>query len=356
MITSRERVLTAMNHIRPDRVPINFRSVDTVANRLEHYYSASYQELLQYLQVDFREVIPPYIGPVFEKDENGNFYDEWGVRRKEVITSHSRDVFVDYSPLANVEDLETIEKYPWPSADNYDFSCLETMCRTFDNYAISGPGIFAEGYHGVFHQLTYLLGMEEAMIKLLTEEELVQAIIDHITEYWLGYYDRMFTACKGRLDFIFYKDDMGTQNGLMVSQEIFRKFFKPCIKKLCDLADSYGAAMIYHTCGSIMPLIPDFIDAGVKVLDPIQTSAKNMDIHELKEKFGDKLTFHGAIDTQKILPNSSPEEITEIVKETLSVLGKNGGFFFSPSHRIQQDTPLETIVAMYDTVRNWNDY
>lgn len=355
-MNSRERVLTAMNHVRPDRVPINFRSVDTVADRMEHYYSKSHQELLEYLQVDFREVIPPYTGPAFPKDSNGNFFDEWGVRRKEVVTDRSRDVFVDYSPLADVEDLDEIRNYPWPDVDAYDYSCLETMCREFDGYAISGPGLFAEGYHGVFHQLTYLFGMEQAMMNLLTEEELVKETIKHITAYWTGYFDRMFTACKGKLDFIFYKDDMGSQNSLLVSQDVFRKFFKPSLKELCDLADSYGAAMIYHTCGSVKPLIPDFIDAGVKVLDPIQTSAKDMDIRVLKDSFGDKVTFHGAIDTQQVLPNSSPEEIIDIVKHTLSVLGKDGGYFFSPSHRIQQDTPIETIVAMYDTVRNWNDY
>ena len=105
-----------------------------------------------------------------------------------------------------------------------------------------------------------------------------------------------------------------------------------------------------------MPLVPDFIDAGVKILDPIQTSAKDMDIRVLKEKYGDKLTFHGAIDTQKVLPNATADEIKELVRETISVLGKDGGYLFSPSHRIQQDTPTENIVAMYDTAREFNAY
>ena len=100
-------------------------------------------------------------------------------------------------------------------------------------------------------------------------------------------------------------------------------------------------------------MIPDFIDLGVKVLDPIQTSAKDMDIKILKERFGDKLTFHGAIDTQMDLPKSSSAEIRELVKKTIDVLGKGGGYFFSPSHRIQQDTPLENIIAMYETVNNY---
>ena len=349
-MNSRERVLTALNHAEPDRVPINYRSVDVVAERMMQYYHTDYKGLLDILQVDFREVIPPYTGRSFPKDDNGNFYDIWGVRRKELVTDHSRDVFIDYSPLAGVDEMDIIESYPWPTADDYDYGCLEDMCKQYEGYAICGPGIFAEGYHGAFHMLTYMFGMEEAMMNLLSEEEIAHAVIDHIMKYWVSYYERMFEACKGRLDFIFYKDDMGTQNGLMISKDVFREFFKPAIKELCDLCDSYGAAMIYHTCGSIKPLIPDFIEAGVKVLDPIQTSAKDMDIHELKDSFGKELTFHGAIDTQQVLPNSTPEQIVGVVEETVDVLGKGGGYFFSPSHRIQQDTATETIVAMYDTV------
>lgn len=349
-MNAKERVLTSLHHQAPDRVPINFRSVDYIADSLKNYYSKSYQELLEYLQVDFREVIPPYIGPTFEKTTGGNYFDEWGVRRKELITTNSRDVYVDYSPLADVEELEIIRDYNWPSADNYDFSYIDSMCRQYSGYAISGPGLHAEGYHGVFHQLTYLFGMEEAMVKLMTEETLVMETIRHITKFWTDYYDRLLSHGKGQIDFIFYKDDMGTQNSLMINRDIFLRFFKPGLKELCDLADSYGATLIYHSCGSIMPLIPDFIDAGVKVLDPIQTSARDMDISTLKKRFGDNLTFHGAIDTQKVLPCSTPDEIRQIVKETVHILGANGGYFFSPSHRIQQDTPLENIIAMYEEV------
>lgn len=353
-MTSRERVLMAMHHEEPDRVPVNFRSVDLVKTRLQEYFHTDYKGLLERFQVDFREVIPPYTGPAFPVDATGNFYDIWGVRRKIVETERSRDIFVDRSPLAGVDDLDAIEKYPWPSPDEYDYSVLEAMCKEYEGYAISGPGLFAEGYHGAFHQLTYLFGMEEAMMNLLVEEELVEAVIRHVMDYWLGYYERMFEACKGRLDFIFYKDDMGAQNGLLIGEDLFRRFFKPTLKELCDLCHSYGAEMIYHTCGSVKPLIPDFIEAGVKVLDPIQTSAKDMDIRELKEKFGSRVTFHGAIDTQKVLPESTPEQIREVVRDTVDVLGHGGGYFFSPSHRIQQDTATETIVAMYDEVLSYD--
>ncbi len=358
-MNSRERVQMALHHERPDRAPINFRSTDIVAENLGKYYGKSYDELLEYYQVDFREVIPSYVGPAFEKSADGTFYDEWGVRRRERITGHSRDLYVDLNPLGDVEDDDDMDKvlgYKWPTPDAYDYSAVERLCDQYEGYAICGPGIHCEGYHGVFHQLTYLFGMENAMILLMSEEEMMQEAVRRVTDFWVGYYDRLLTASKGKMDFIFYKDDMGTQNSLMINRDVFMTYFAPGLKELCDMADSHNATLIYHTCGSVMPLIPDFIDAGVRVLDPIQTSAKNMDIHVLKEKFGDKLTFHGGMDTQQDLPNLKPDAIRELTKETLSVLGKDGGYFFSPSHRIQQDTPLENIDAMYDVALNWNEY
>lgn len=358
-MNSRERVQMALHHERPDRVPINFRSTDLVAENLGKYYNKNYQELLEFYQVDFREVIPTYVGPTYQKSAEGTYFDEWGVRRKERITSHSRDLYVDVNPLGDVVDDEGMEKvlnFKWPTPDNYDFSTVEKMCDQFGGYAICGPGIHCEGYHGVFHQLTYLFGMENAMILLMSEEEMMKEAVSRITDFWVGYYDRLLSAAKGKMDFIFYKDDMGTQNSLMINRDVFMTYFAPGLKKMCEVAESHNAALIYHTCGSIMPLIPDFIDAGVKVLDPIQTSAKNMDIRELKEKFGNQITFHGGMDTQQDLPKLKPEQIRELTKTTLSVLGKDGGYFFSPSHRIQQDTPLENIDAMYDVALNWNEY
>lgn len=355
-MNSRERVLTAINHERPDRVPINYRSVDIVRKRLQDYYKLSYEELLDFLMVDFREIIPPYTGPKYERDKNNQFYDEWGVRRKELVTPNSRDVFINYSPLATAESVEEIVDYKWPDPDNFDFSVVPQLCKLYDNYAICGPGIFSEGFHGAFHQLTYLFGMEEAMMKLIVDEEIVQEAIKHIMDYWIGFYDRLFDAGKGCFNLLFWKDDMGSQNSLLLSRAAFMKYFYNTLKQLNDLCDSYHVTMIYHTCGAVLPLIPDFIDAGVKILDPIQTSAKDMDIHVLKKSFGDKLTFHGGIDTQKVLPNSTSNEIIDVVKETIRTLGAGGGYLFSPSHRIQQDTPIENIIAMYDTAKSFNEY
>lgn len=352
-MNARERVLMSLNHQEPDRCPINFRATDKIIDAVCKHYKKDYYELLNYLNVDFREVMPDYIGPKFKKMDDGTELDIWGVGRRELITEISRDVYVNYSPLSQVDNVDDVRNYNWPTVDLFDFSQMESKCARFESYAISTPGIHAEGYHGVFHLLTYLFGMEKAMLDLALNEDMVQEAIKHITKFLVDYYESMLQRGKGKIDFLFYKDDFGSQNSLLISRAMFIKFFAPSLKQLVDLANSYGATLILHSCGSVSRLIPDFIDLGVRVLDPIQTSAQDMDISVLKEKYGDKLVFHGAIDTQVVLPNSTPSEIREIVKKTISILGKKGGYFFSPSHRIQQDTPLDNIIAMYETVNNY---
>ncbi|MGI6114399.1 MAG: uroporphyrinogen decarboxylase family protein [Mahellales bacterium] len=351
-MNSKERVYMALNHEEPDRVPINFRATDQIIDVLYNHYGKDYYQLLDHFNVDFREVIPDYIGPALKKLDDGTQLDIWGVGRKEVITATSRDVCVNVNPLKDINDVDELNKYNWPSIDMFDFSVVDRKCDEFKGYAISTEGIHAEGYHGVFHILTYLFGMERVMMDLVLNEELIQGAIKHIMSFFLKYYEKIFQQAKGKIDFLFYKDDFGTQNSLLISRDFFLKFFAPTLKQLVDLANSYNVKMILHSCGSVIELIPDFIDIGIKVLDPIQTSAKGMDIKVLKERFGDKLTFHGAIDTQKLLPKSSPEQVKEVVRNTIDILGKGGGYFFSPSHRIQQDTPLENVIAMYETANN----
>lgn len=352
-MNARERVLTSLKHQVPDRCPINFRATDKIIDAMCKHYNRNYLALLDYLNVDFREVTPGYVGPAIKKMKDNVYYDIWGVGRKEVVRQNSRDVFVSHSPLSEVKTVNDVKKHNWPSIDYFYFGKIEKKCDLYDGYAISTPGIHAEGYHGVFHMLTYLFGMEKAMMQMISDENIMQEAIKQVMFYLTAYYEELLKSANGKIDFLFYKDDFGAQNNLMISRDMFCKYFAPGIKELVELADAYDATLMLHSCGSIFKLIPDFIDLGVKVLDPIQTSAKDMDIKVLKDQFGQSLTFHGGIDTQVELPNCSPDEIKELVCHTIDILGKGGGYFFSPSHRIQQDTPLANVIAMYEAA---NDY
>ena len=338
----------AMAKERPDRVPSNFRATDQVIQRLASSLYTDYYGVLHHFQVDFREIIPPYIGPKAACLADGTQFDLWGVGRKEVTTGEGRDLLISYNPLSDADSVEDVENHAWPKAEWFDFGAITKWCQNFKGYALSTPGIHLEGYHGVFHQLTYLFGMEKAMMHLAIRPDLINAAIDKIMVFFTAYYDRLFKASEGAIDFLFYKDDFGGQKNLLISTSMFRQFFAPNIKQLSDLADSYGAKFILHSCGAVMKMIPDFIQSGVAVLDPIQVTADGMDIHELAEKYSDRLTFHGGIDVQRLMPRGSEEEIRAAVRETVEVLGRNGGYFFSPSHRFQPDTPTENITALYD--------
>lgn len=347
---SRERVLMAMAKEKPDRVPVNFRATDQVIQRLAASLYTDYFGILNHYKIDFREVIPPYIGPIFDDLKDGSRIDLWGVGRKEVQTDDGRDVLISHNPLAQASTVEEVENHNWPQPEWFDYEPLASWCNSFQGFAISTPGLHLEGYHGVFHQLTYLFGMEKAMMHLVERPDLIEAAIKKIMEFFAAYYDRFFSAAPGMLDFLFYKDDFGGQRNLLISKPMFNQYFAPTIKTLADLARSHGARLILHSCGAVMKLIPDFIQAGVTVLDPIQVTAKGMDIRVLAKEYGSDLTFHGGIDVQRLMPRGTEEEIRAAVRELVEVLGDNGGFFFSPSHRFQPDTPTSNIVTLYDEV------
>jgi len=349
----RERVLTALNHKKPDKCPINFRATTEIIESLKKHLDKNYEELLDYFQVDFREVIPEYRGPKIEKLDDGSSVDIWGVARKEKITKHSRDEIVTHSPLKEVSKVDDVIQHEWPSAELFDFSQISSQCDNYEGYAISTPGIHVSGYHGVFHLLTYLFGMEKALINLVTEKNIMHKSIEKIMDFLMAYYERLFASAEGKIDFLFYKDDFGSQNNLLISRDMFKEYFASTLQRLAHLAEKFNAHLILHSCGSVVKLIPDFIDLGVKVLDPIQTSAKGMEIEKLSDDFAEELVFHGGIDTQSVLPKYSPDKVKEVVTHTIDILGCQGGYFFSPSHRIQQDTPIDNIIAMYEAANGY---
>ncbi len=351
---SRERVALTLNYEKADRMPINFRAVDAVAESLQAKFGVDYEGLLRHWHVDFREIIPPYCGaplPVFEGDVE---IDIWGVGRS--VVEHAdggRDVMVTYNPLKDAETVEDVKNHHWPKADWFDFAAVPAMCQKYAGYALSTPGIHIEGYHGCFHLLTYLFGMEKGIMYLASRPDLVKAALEEIEKFFVDYYSRFFEAGKGDIDLLFYKDDFGTQKNLMISQKMFKNIFQPTIHNLCDLAASYDVKFIQHSCGAVFKIIPDFIEAGVAVLDPIQVTATGMDIVELKKSFGDDLVFHGGIDTQHLMPFGTPEEVRAETRRVIEVLGEGGGYFFSPSHRFQADTPLENIIAAYEVAEEF---
>jgi uroporphyrinogen decarboxylase len=165
--------------------------------------------------------------------------------------------------------------------------------------------------------------------------------------------ERMLEAGGGRIDMLLMGDDFGTQRGLLISPASFDSIFAPKKKELCDLTHSHGAFVSHHSCGSTVELWPRFIHAGMDAIQTIQPQAVGMNPYELKKKYGDKMTLHGAVDVQGWLQKSSPEEIEKEVFHLLEEVGSDGGYILSPSHNIQPDTPLENVLAMYRAAKKY---
>jgi uroporphyrinogen decarboxylase len=192
-------------------------------------------------------------------------------------------------------------------------------------------------------------GIDRFMMDLALDPDIARAILRKSCDYWMKFARLILENV--RVDMMCMSDDLGTQNGLFISREMFREFVMPLTRERADLFKSFGARVFMHSCGGIFPIIPDIIEAGVEILNPLQPRAKGMDRGEIKKTFGDRLVFHGSIDQQNILVFGSKDDVIKETRECIEVLGKNGGYIVSPSHALESDIPVETVVALYETAQ-----
>jgi uroporphyrinogen decarboxylase len=191
---------------------------------------------------------------------------------------------------------------------------------------------------------------------MATQPEMAHWLMDHLTDFYLDFFDRMLTAAKGQIDILRTADDLGTQRGLFFGPEMFRTFIKPRLKKLTDMTHSHGVKFLFHSCGAIQPLIDDLIEIGIDILDPLQAAADGMDPKTLKEAFGDRICLHGGICTQYLLPKGTPDEVRGEVRRRIAVLGPGGGYVVAPCHVLQTDVPTANILAMSDAGAQFGQY
>ena len=246
-------------------------------------------------------------------------------------------------PLREVSSIDEVENYLWPSPDDFFTGHIQSEIDSYKEYAIIG-GVWAP----IFHNIAWLCGFETTLVNLHIQPEVTEALIRKVTDFWVGYTRKVLESGNGKIDIIYNCNDFGAQSGLIMSPETFRRFFKPALKRLYDVVKEYDAKVMQHTCGSIVPIIPDLIEIGADIINPVQVSAAGMAPDLLKREFGDKVTFHGAIDTQYILPNGSIEDVRSETKRVVRLLGKGGGYILAGSQGFESDIPVENIVAMYD--------
>ena len=347
MMNSKERVLAAASLGLPDRLPMDFHGNPWVLERLARELRAeSHSDLLERLHsdiVDLRGTVDPvYRGPVpFSREIRPAVKESfWGWRQELSVTAYGpEESYVDF-PLASATSVEDLARHRWPEPDWFDFSDFAARLEPWGEFAVMATGV------SVWQHPSFLRGTDNLLVDMMIEPEMANFLLDRFTEFYLGFFDRMLDAAGGRIDILRQADDLGTQIALLFSPELFRTFIKPRIARFADLAHSYGAKFMFHSCGAILPLIEDLIEVGVDILDPLQALAAGMDPQVLKKRYGDRICLHGGIDTQYLLPKGSPKDVRAETQRLASILGEGGGYILAPCHVLQLDVPTENILAM----------
>jgi uroporphyrinogen decarboxylase len=346
---SKERVLTAVALKTADRVPMDFNANAFVLRRLHQALGTStHRELLKRLHadiVDLRGVVDPvYCGPVPKEQKlaDGVKQNFWGWRTQVVQTATGpEEVYCDFH-LASASTVEELAAHRWPTVDWFDFTGFSRRLDEWSDLAVMASGA------SVWQHPSFLRGLENLLMDLAANREMAEFLLDQFTDFYVAYFDRMLSAAKGKIDLLRIADDLGTQSGLLVGPKMFASFIAPRLRRLVEMAHSHGVKVMFHSCGSIVPLIERLIELGIDILDPIQVSATNMDPQMIKLQFGSRLCLHGAVDTQRLLPHGSPEDVGKTVGRMIRLLGKGGGFILAPCHVLQVDVPTPNIVRLYE--------
>lgn len=374
MTTPRERLFAALNHEQPDRVPLDLGSLSTT---IETY---PYEKLKTYLSLEtptvtfVRDHVEPddYVLNLFSIDTryvrigkpqswnlelrpDNSYVDEWGVTFRKPKSSLYFDPVPPY-PLAEAT-LKDIETYPWP--DPHDPGRTQGLAekakwlRENTDYAIVADVPLL----GPLEFSWLLLRGARFLEDLIVDKAFAMALLEKITDIHIQIFDNFLNAVGPYIDVVCVCEDLGTQQGLLISESMYREFLKPCHKRLWGhVKDKTGAKLFLHSCGSIVRLIPDLIELGVDIINPVQVSAEGMDTAYLKREFGRHVTFWGGIDTHHVLPRGSRQDVVEEVKRRIRDLAAGGGFVLTAVHNIQADVRPENIVKMYEAAKEFGRY
>ncbi len=376
-MSPRQRVISALNHEEPDRVPVDigggcstsisvegyeklkqYVGVSAPGRRLSELFRIAKldENVLQLLGSDCRPIVlgsrtnwkPP-------PSEPGTLVDEFGITWKQIPYTDGYYWEAVRNPLAQAT-LEDVDAYPWPSTEDPGFTLglsdeIKTLYEETD-YAIVGDS----GYQNIWEPAYLMRGFDKMLTDLLRNPEIASAIMSKILEINIAITGQFLDVVGPYIQVIRTSDDLATQNNLMFPPEFYRKMLKPLHKKFFDFIKSKTKAKIfYHSCGNVASVIEDLVEIGVDIINPVQVSALG-DTARLKSMFGEKVVFWGGIDTQKVLPRGSPEDVEVEVQHRIRDLAPGGGFVLAAVHNIQPDVPPQNIIAMAKAAKKFGEY
>jgi uroporphyrinogen decarboxylase len=354
-MTSKERVRLTLARQVADRVPVDYSANPGIDARLKQHFKLKPDDsegLRCALGVDFRGVNAPYIGPKLHADLPGVQVDNWGIRRRWI--EHETGGYWDYCdwPLTNAT-LEEIERWPLPNPDHFDYSRIAEQCDRHREYCV------VTGHAGVgdiINSTGMLRTMEQVLVDLATDDAAGLRLVDRKLEIEFEVYRRIFEAANGKVDLFVIGEDLGTQRGPTISLEMFRQHLRPRHQKFVDLAKSFNVPVMIHSCGSSSWAFDDFVEMGIRVVDTLQPEAKDMAPAYLKQRYGDRLAFHGMISTAGPVAYGTVDEVVADCREILATMMPGGGYCFAPTHALQDNSPTENVLAMYETAAKHGRY
>ena len=374
--THRQRVITALEHKKPDRIPRD------LGGRVSSMMQNSYKNLKKYLDFDecgyetingdwfTVEEFDERVMELFDIDfrrvflkassdykkiikEDGTWIDELGFTRR--YTGMYGEM-IDH-PLRKAKDIEDIKKFKF--YDAYDKARIVGLKERAEylynetDYAIVAAGAVG----GLLETCCWFRGFDQFPVDLMINKKMAHTMLDKLTDYYIELMDAFLSIAGSYIQMVEMADDMGSQNNLLISPELYREMILPYYKRLLDFVKSKTDAKIFHhSCGSLVKAGDLLVDAGVDILNSLQPRAAGMDTTYLKDNYGDKLSFHAGVDVQEIMPKGSPKDVEDEVKRRIAIWGPNGGYIICAAHCIQDDVPPENVVALYKAAKKWGQY
>ena len=369
-MTHRERLLAALEHREPDRLPMDlgtarftgmvapayeklrallgFGRPGVVVDRMQQLVEMD-EAVLERLDVDARAFSfgPPDAGGDVDLDD-GRYRDEWGVVRRRPPGCHYYEL--ESCPLAGELTAEMIARYPWP--DPTDPGRTRGLREQALRLRQSGYAVMFNARFNLVHMTQYLRGFEDWFLDLAGNHELFGCLMQAVLDVMLEMNRCAFQQAGDLIDIVAFGDDIGMQDRTICSLPLYRRLIRPFQERIVELIRAQTRAKIlYHTCGSVYHYIPDFIEMGIDALNPVQVRARYMDPERLKREFGDRIAFWGGIDSQQLLPHGAPDEVRSEVRRMFEFMGAGGGWVLAAVHNIQPDVPPENVLAMFEAGR-----
>ena len=378
-MNSRERLISALNHREPDRVPIDLggtptstisiKALENLKNHLgfkgetrplSSIFLTAYpdDEIIKHFGVDVRLITANPPGDFeLRTSPQGKVVDEWGVVYQKHEEAQTHFVVEHAAPFRQVTQKEEIERYPWPNpADPSRYHGLKEVAK---KYREAGFGVIVNTPLMVMTQTEWMRGLEQFMMDTVLNPSLLEYMMDRILEIQMEMSRLLLREVGAYADVVLMGDDLSHQGGLTYSPDMYRKLFKPRHKKKVGFLKKHAgkAKILYHCCGGVEPLLRDLIELGIDAINPVQVSAKGMgDTKTLKSLYGRELTFWGGIDTQRVLPFGTPVEVKEEVRRRIEDLAPGGGLVLAAVHNLRPEVKPENICALFEAAAEYGKY